>query len=517
MKRLIITLEQTAGVIFPEHEATTGVAPRLPYVPGRQLMGWAAARLYRKLESQAATAFHSGRLRFGHGWPLTSTGQMTFPGPQCWFERKREKGGVENGRIMPENVRNSQHGLDFGVQPETLKGLMVATDGTVAEIKRGYSAMTAIRPGSRQKETSALFGFEYLALGHRFAALIEADDDLEQQIWQEVVACFAGEPMLRLGRSKKREFGGHFICRVVQEGKGIRVPWDEQVTQADDRALTLWCLSDLALIDPQTGMPTTAPDPQALGLPKGELVVEKSIISTKRVSFFNGYALCHEPEMLLIAAGSVLHFSFDAPVQKADLAPLATGVGLGREMGLGRVWINPPCLQDKLPGFATGEDAKKMKITIPDSETDRLVHDWPAAAGDGAPLAAWARRQLKEAETRQEREALARIWLKELRDILAAIDVMQLEQPSAAQWAEMRERCIQHESDAGKLRHALLGRNGYCRKGKEWTTEVPPKQGGNQPRSIKKWLESKLSERGARGDTGAILKQVANELMRTVK
>jgi len=527
MKRLLVVIELTADAIFPESVATAGVPSVLPFIPGRTLLGWTASALYRDLDDKAWETFHSGRVRFGHGWPLTHSHQMAFPGPQCWFEKKREKGGVtkeeEGLTINPQDVRNLQHCEGFEteekkpVQAEALKNIQLAADGSIAQLKRGYRMMTAVKEGTRQKENSALFGHEFLRSSQHFAVIIEADDGFDTDIWEKIRARFHSGAPMKLGQSRKSEYGGGCRYKVVAEGSGVAVPWDHNGTPHNTNELTLWCLSDLALTDPQTGAPVLTPGPRHLGLPDGELVVEKSFVSTRRYSLFNGFARCHESELNVIAAGSILHFKLDAPLSDDDLSHLSFGIGMGREMGLGRVWPNPPCLMGKKPIFDKGVHSLAIQPE-PAATAMSQPDDWPLK-NKAAALKVWAEAKRQEIEQGEARESIAKKWREKLDSILQLFGRLGLEPPSLSQWAVVRQACERHKASHANLNEALLGRGaGICRTHDQndserhtvWTEKVP-----HDPPSITDWLQKKIEAK--REDTGAILLLVINDVMREQK
>lgn len=95
MKTITLTITLAEDTIFSEHAATEGGHKSLSYVPGSALLGCAAAKLYRHLTPATAwDLFHSGKVRFTNGYPLSNTGKPSYPAPNNWHHTKEDANQV---------------------------------------------------------------------------------------------------------------------------------------------------------------------------------------------------------------------------------------------------------------------------------------------------------------------------------------------------------------------------------------------------------------------------------------
>ena len=509
MKRAWLHLTPRKGAVFSSTSASVGGHEGLSLVPGATLLGWATARLYAVLgpgtSPDTFTAFHSGKVRFGNGYPLTHSGQIAYPVPQCWHERKRTKGGIVGmtveGRKIGERigeVRNYQFQekkCRFDEQAEAVRSGFVAIDGTIRRPKRGYTAKTAIEEGGRRAAEAQLFGYDHTVPEPEtgFVALIEADDDVSDALFQRLRQAFV-DAKLKLGRSSKAEFGGAFDCRILGgESDPGEPPW--AAFQPDGKTeITVWCLSDLALMDEATGTPVLAPEPQHLGLPPGTLVPAKSFVATRRYSPFNGHLGARDLERPVIAAGSVLCFRLDRPIELHVLPGFEAGVGLYRECGLGRMWINPPCLAHHEPQFDAVTRSSVALSGLPAADAP-----WPATATTAARIdvvQSWRTAASAARAVRGKAWADAEQWRRELEeDLLRNLIAQQHELPSAKQWADVAGACAKHRGSADALRDTFFGRSGICRNHRDdaWNEErnwAP--DAANQRVTLAGWLRAKL-------------------------
>jgi hypothetical protein len=505
MKRAWLHLAPRKGAVFSSTSASVGGHEGLSLVPGATLLGWAAARLYKAPGIDTFTAFHSGKVRFGNGYPLTHTAQIAYPMPQCWHEKKRTKGGIvdvmEAERKIGEKIGEVRNYLfdaehdRFKEQAEALRSGFVAADGTIRRPKRGYTAKTAIAEGRRRAAEAQLFGYDHTVPEpySAFVVLIEADDDVSEELFQRIRQVFAGAE-LKLGRSAKAEFGGAFDCRVLvgEDDPGERPCAISR--PAGTTEITVWCLSDLAFMDEATGTPVLAPEPGHLGLPSGALVPTKSFIATRRYSPFNGHLGARDLERPVIAAGSVLCFKLDQPLATGGADDLETGVGLYRECGLGRVWVNPPCLAHPEPRF---DAAMAPRIPVPESGAAAANASWPAtiAAERIKVIQSWLAAVTAERDDRGKAWTCYEQWRRELEEeLLRNLIAQQHELPSAKQWADAAGACAKHRGNAGGLHDALFGRSGICRNGRDdaWNDRNWAPNAKNERETLAGWLRAKI-------------------------
>ena len=367
MKRIDLDIRLLEDAVFSERSATIGGHRGLDYIPGSALLGAAAARLYRQLESEEAwLLFHSGRLRFGNGMPLFQ-GLPTRPVPKAMhYPKGKPYKDDQQQQLIPAHCKNLclVDPASLGEQHQQLrKGYLNAAGGYLETTLR-YEMRTALVQGQRRAQESQLFGYMAIPAGQCFRASIEADETIPHALLERLREVLAEG--IFLGRSRAAEYGRCEL--IVDEIK----PYAPALPEARQE-LDLWLLADMALLD-QHGQPTCSPTPECLGLPAGRLVAEKSFIGTRRYSPWNAHRRGHDLERMVISQGSVLHFRFDSVPSPQALAHLAHGVGLYREAGLGQVAVNPPLLQSAQPCFEHAHAADNTASTH--ARPDHPLIDW---------------------------------------------------------------------------------------------------------------------------------------------
>ena len=450
------TLELTLldDAVFSRRGATAGGHEGLDYVPGAALLGAAAARLYARLDpDQAFLVFHSGRVRFGNALPLTDDGERALPMPLCWHGAKSGLPTVEACRIVRGRARNFIHGRfeDPTVQPRQLREGYVTRDGRVLRPRRRLRLKTAIDPERGRAGDGQLFGYQALAAGQRFLGRLDADPEVPAALLDRVIEALTGE--LRLGRSRSAEYG-RVQCNPVDTPL-------EQPAAPDGSDVTLWLLSDLALQDPW-GQPTLYPDPELLGLGAGELDLEHSFLRTRSYAPFNGKWARHDLERPVLVQGSVLRYRLATPPDAGTRERLASGVGLHRQAGLGRVWVDPPLLAASDPADAFAEPAPAAAVAAPEAPDHPLVQWLWERAGTRD-----ARRDDLDTANRLAAQIPA---LYETARRLSATEGG----PGGAQWERVVELACRPDLDDDALRRRLFtAQDAVCRSGDEdWGTET---------------------------------------------
>ena len=353
-------------MVFSATPATVGGHDAVLNIPGSALWGAALARLYAATpkDEKAIEALWLGKVRLSPGFPLTHERCPAFPMPQTFQEPKHEKGGIDNDRITDKlwntrfgECKDKQNG--DRIQTEAIKRTFLAADGSVAKPNASERGKAAVIEGDRRVEIGQFFQYEHLAAGQHWLAWIDFDADAEAEA-ERVAAVLTGR-RLALGRSKRREFGGDVEVTRVKDWHDPRNFGVAQVGDGAENGLVLWCLSDLALAD-DYGTPILAPKPEALGISAtGSLHKAKSQITTRRYAPHNLHLGARDREQAVIAAGSVLIYTLDAPL---PLDAFKSGLGLWRERGLGIVWPNPPMAMVERPveGICRPEQAGMVEL-----------------------------------------------------------------------------------------------------------------------------------------------------------
>ncbi len=464
MKRLALDIELLEDCVFSARSATEGGHESLDRIPGAALLGAAAARLYGELGGTAFTAFHSGRLRFGDGLPLSKAGEVGYPMPRCWHHHKtdvikEEIDGQEcllAGRITnflhPESLLNQEE----NAQPKQLREGYITESGHWLKPKHDLRLKTAIEAATGRAAEGQLFGYDALHRGQRFRAFLEADDAVDAGLFDKVAEALEGEVLL--GRSRSAEYGRARIRRVEAEPP---VPGEP----GSDGSLTLWLLSDLALTD-EHGQPTLQPDPRHFGLDGGEIRWDKTFLRPRRYSPWNAARGGYDRERLVLEAGGVITIQLpksEGYDRTALIERLARGVGRYREAGLGRIWLDPPLLADKQPNFGGVPTAPRP------SAPPRPSH----------PLIAWLEAQ--DTGWKQQAEEAARSFVDAYCNLinrarrLNGIPEQADFGPSRSQWGEVMHTAKGPAAAKAETLHQALfqGKNAVIKEsGEGWSIEV---------------------------------------------
>ena len=485
MKTAALELELLDDLVISARAASFGGHRSLDYIPGATLLGWVATQLYRNLEADglAFDAFHSGRLRFGNGLPLDVHDATGWPVPHCWSHEKGKSpdtpiaGGKRrllNGPIDNEQVKGPQD------HSRTLReGFVVPDTGEWLNPTHKLRMRTAIHPQQGRAAQSQLFGYQSLAAGQRFRALLSADDDLPAGLFETIRDRFA-DAVLHLGRSRSAQYG-RVHCTL---GKA---PPSAPAHGLGEHCLTLWLLSDLAALD-EYGQPTLSPQLHRLahGLPKGKLDPTTSFIGVRRYSPYNGYRRAHDLERQVIQQGSVLTFvDLDPPLSAKPLAVLAAGLGVYREAGLGAVLVNPSLLREAKPDWpqpmAVGPT---LKVAVPQHDLVAwLDQQHEAVAGQ---------HEADATEDRKELEALYRAARRYRGDPPGT-----LVGPGNSQWGRVVQTARDHRQRKPEyLLDRLFNReDGICRDkhNESWgvTTQRLSKQ---EITTFRDWLKGQVED-----------------------
>ena len=497
MKQMHFDITLLQPLIISQQGATAGAHRSLDYLPGATLLGVAASRLYPQLDAaDAFTLFHSGQVRFGDALPCQA-GEMALPVPLSWHVFKGDKPG-DGSRFDADSIFDAAL-LDAaqrqGRQPAQLRAGYVSASGAQLIPAREQTLKTAIDASKGTAAEGQLFGYEALSAGQHFRCRIQADDQVDEALWQRLTQALSGNA--RLGRSRSAQFGRVDIRPLTE--KAGDPPNGPGTTE-----LTLWLTSDLLLLD--RGQPCLVPHPSLLGLPEGtHWCAERSFLRSRRYSSFNGWRRHHDPERQVICRGSVLRFTLPAPADTTLLARLAEGIGAQREVGLGQVVVNPPLLATARPAFsaAPASPAGAAPATAPDTTLIRILKARAARVRQGESVTDEADRLYRGLCSKISE---ARRYLALPRAV--APDTV----PGRSQWGRMRELASSHRHDATVLWNALcdgkdamlrLDDKGRMRSG--W--ELPTGPASDAQLGI--WLRNQLAELHLRPDFARLIGELA--------
>ncbi len=395
--RAYLELTCLSDVAVSARAASVGGHDVLPYLPGSQLLGAAAARLYdRLLETDREACwriFHGAALRFGAAYPVRSVRAVSYPVPLSWHHDKHvDPGGA---RLHAERIVNlSARDVERRPRMKQLREGYVDPYGALVQPLIRESLRTAVDPRSGRARTGLLYEVNALREGTRLLARIDADDEL---VLEPVLEALLAEGELLIGRSRHAELGLVRVRRLDEAPRGFAC----EAEPPRDEAL-FWCVSDLAWRDVATGQPRLVPPPQAFGLPSSwRFAPERSFVRTRSYSPFNGHRRRPDLERQVLVAGSVLVYAGDPPCEPERVRKaIAPGVGAWREEGLGRVIYAPRCLGAAQPVFLV----ERSELTEADAKGALA-----SGASVRSPLCAWLERE----QERERRSSAA--WQQALR------------------------------------------------------------------------------------------------------
>ncbi len=464
-----VEVELLDDAVFSARPATAGAHAGLDCVPGSALLGCAAAALYPRLSMREAwLLFHSGKVRFGNGVPLAPNGQPAWPVPLC-LHAPKGAAWREDGRLVAARIRNLARGKrPEGEQWQQLREVRITADGLVHTPARELAMKTAIDPETGRAAESQLYGYEALRAGQRFVAVIEADDDVPDALFARLRECLA-DTIVHLGRSRGAQYGRARVSLC----DALIFPEEDP---APSTKLVLWLLSDAMLV--RDAVPIFAPSPKDFGLPGGELLHAHSFVRARSYAPYNAHRRSYDAERQVIAAGSVLVFSFDEPI---DPQTIPRSFGLWREAGLGRVAVNPKLLADERPVLAPACAAEEEK----------------APARPASALLDWLEAQQRRAERTEDVQKKAEAWAQELLEHLyknakrLAGEGAPL--PGKTQWGRVRELAMA-VADGDALVQALFGAGGPIKEenNPDWTAKTMDEQG--KLTTIRAWLYARFTE-----------------------
>ncbi len=468
------TIQLLENVVISQRAATIGGHNSLDYLPGATLLGACASNLYKTLsKADAYTVFYSGKIRFSNALPLSETNKLSYPMPLCWHEQKTGKKAInKNNQLLPENVLNYQiKQYPDRVQPVQLRNGYIAIDGSLTQPQTEFKMKTAIDAETGHASTGKLFGYSSILKGMSFGFKLEADEDIPPKLFQKVIDNFNGN--LALGRSRSAEYGNVKITPANWKE-------DQKATEDKTQELTIWLLSDLALLD-KNGQATLLPTTQDFSLPNGKLNLKKSFIRSRHYAPFNGHYRLREMERNVLTMGSVLHFSLNEPI---EVQTIQTNIGLYRQAGLGQIWINPPLLKTEKPKFETNTSSFKKKVP---KQPD-------------LPLATWLLNKMGQNIQTQKIEKEAKEWLKELNRLYHSARLLSATPrgirigPSPTQWSRVLELTKTPNITKAEIQEQLFydEKTAICKEADpEWTAEVYLKE-KEKVNNFKQWLQKQI-------------------------
>ncbi|HIE02317.1 MAG TPA: hypothetical protein EYP59_18885 [Thiotrichaceae bacterium] len=476
-------------VVTSKRAANEGGHESLDYLPGITFLGAVAAHLYPKLsDADAYTLFHSGKVRFGDALPLSESGQLSYPMPLCWYKDKREEWGPKMGLLNYQHEEYEEY--DESIQEEQVRGNYLSfqydskNDDRFTKIVPKLRMKTAINPNTGTAKDEQLFGYTSLPVGQQFVFNLESDfaddDDRGKALFKQVVETLQ-QADLKLGRSRSAEYGAVKI-ELLPEPKNER-----PAIQEFSQAITLWLLSDAALQDEQGQPILFQPTAKSVGLPTHFVFdPSKSFLGSRRYAPFNAYRQRRELERTVLSMGSVLHFICQDEEQTVDAETLqhiqTEGIGLYRQAGLGRVWINPPILTAENPRnyFSQISSRLRKKPKVLQAPEEDLIYRYLAKRTQ----------QFSDSDSIEDR---LKKWEKERVELyqsarsLSYTPIGVCPGPTPTQWGQVME-IAKTASTVDELTSKLFEAHGVCKADDpQWTKRIYIKDKSDID-DFRKWL-----------------------------
>jgi len=216
----------------------------------------------------------------------------------------------------------------------------------------------AQRPNER---VGGLYSVEAIPAGTELRGEVRLRADLLAALpagWVETLCRELGGRALRLGRSKKDDYGAATIVAAEVLSEPPQQAW----SMSEDGRLHVWCLSDVLLraahLRPE---PTVAALRAALELALGDGIRLEAVepadrqiaaaVRPRRLETWQVRWGLPRPSLIGLAAGSCAVFEVkgDPPSPERLAAVAAAGLGERRAEGFGMIALNPPLLTGPLP------------------------------------------------------------------------------------------------------------------------------------------------------------------------
>lgn len=367
MKKYFV-LETLDDVIIGSSNAAAFSAQTLDYIPGSAVMG-AVCSLYGRGDLAADTLnlfFQENMTVFSDFLPLTKEGEETRPAPMSFHYEKRKT----NAPFL--------NFLKEGVKDETKQYKQVRGDNRTSGFAqfspdKAVTARTAIDYETNTAKTSALYNRDAIAAGQLFLGCCSIPDTLENgrgsgndsRSGDKIAAARAAVfdilkdgSILRIGAGRGSEYGRarvHDVTAAMEDLNKAKGLPDPGTPVNGKRKLVLWCLSNAEFLDAVTSYDSPVPDNPAMlwALARENIAPVfqpgSSFVRTGKTRYYNNARGGLDSARVFVARGSVLVYEYEYSGDEARLPAILgalqeEGCGLSRQMGFGRIMVNPECL-----------------------------------------------------------------------------------------------------------------------------------------------------------------------------
>lgn len=354
MAKLQFTCTLLSDVILNQNSGTKTEQTTLDFIPGNSFLGIAASSLYLKLSpEESLILFHSGKVRFGDAHPVCG-GSRSLRIPAVLYYKK---GGELNDGAFVLYKWNAEP----GVQPKQCRsGFYVFADDKASKIKTSKSVAikSAYDREMRRSKDEAMYSYESLRKGLKFAFEVDFDDDV-QGLQKSVRESLVGNK--HIGHSKTAQYG---LVRI--ESNDWTEPESSVSFDSDENGKDLalvYADGRLIFLD-ETGVPVFSPRAKDLGFQDGaEVDWTKSQIRTFQYAPWNSKRQNPDTDRCGIEKGSVIVVKLNG-----TQSPAVSGyVGDYKTEGFGKVIYNPSFLNTDANGYSSlmFEEATPVQEAVP--------------------------------------------------------------------------------------------------------------------------------------------------------
>ena len=348
MVRLKFTCTLLSDIILNQNAGSKEKQSTLDFIPGNVFLGIAAAKLYGSLEPEKSMAiFHSGNVRFGDAHPLCD-GKRALRVSAALYYKKGESLTGDGAYVM------YKWKPDEGVQPKQCRSGFYAfsDDESCIEIKtkKSIAIKSAYDRNERRSKDEAMYAYESLSKGMRFAFDVECDDDNLSGIIKDALV-----GRRHAGHSRTAQYGLVNIQEADFSEIRSLVPYESFATvYADGRLIFMDSFGNL----------TFQPTAKDLGFGAGaQIDWKRSQIRTFQYAPWNAKRQVPDPDRFGIEKGSVFVVSLNGTTSPSSSAY----VGCYNNEGFGKVIYNPE--------FLKADEAGKSILSYVESNAQKKPKD----------------------------------------------------------------------------------------------------------------------------------------------
>ena len=334
MVRMKFTCTLLSDIILNQNAGSKEKQSTLDFIPGNVFLGIAASKLYASLPTEMSmTIFHSGKVRFGDAHPLYE-GKRTLKIPAVLYYKKGESLTGDGAYVM------YKWNPDDGVQPKQCRNGFYAFSGNdgCIEVKttKNIAIKSAYDRNERRSKDEAMFAYESLGKGMRFAFDVECDDENLSDIIKKALV-----GRRHAGHSRTAQYGLVNIQEADFAEIGSLTPYESFATvYADSRLIFMDAFGNL----------TFRPTAQDLGFGKdAKIDWDHSQIRIFQYAPWNAKRQVPDADRCGIEKGSVFVINLNGGISPSESAY----VGCYKNEGFGKVIYNPEFLKADDTGKST--------------------------------------------------------------------------------------------------------------------------------------------------------------------